>query len=97
MIRVESEPFYVGEYRHRIDGKNRVTIPSKWRFLGDEADIYVGWGHPRGVYSSLSTKEDRGISGKDKGDRGKRSARAADTPTAIRESPSVLGAIAREG
>jgi len=48
MVGVETEPFYVGEYRHRLDAKNRVTIPSKWRFLGDEADIYVGWGHPGG-------------------------------------------------
>ena len=57
MIRVESEPFYVGEYRHRIDGKNRVTIPSKWRFLGDEADIYVGWGHPEGYIAVYPPKK----------------------------------------
>ena len=44
----ETEPFYVGEFRHNLDGKNRVTIPAKWRFRGDDADIYVGWAHPEG-------------------------------------------------
>ncbi len=26
-----SQPFYAGEFRHAIDDKNRITIPSRWR------------------------------------------------------------------
>jgi MraZ protein len=25
------QPFYAGEFRHTIDEKNRITIPSRWR------------------------------------------------------------------
>src|SRR5206468_12690262 len=27
----KSERFYAGEFRHFIDDKNRITIPSRWR------------------------------------------------------------------
>lgn len=27
----KAERFYAGEFRHSIDGKNRITIPSRWR------------------------------------------------------------------
>src|SRR5438477_11498441 len=27
----EPERFYAGEFRHAIDEKNRITIPSRWR------------------------------------------------------------------
>src|SRR5260221_11379448 len=27
----EPERFYAGEFRHSIDEKNRITIPSRWR------------------------------------------------------------------
>lgn len=26
-----AQPFYAGEFRHSIDEKNRITIPSRWR------------------------------------------------------------------
>lgn len=26
-----TQPFYAGEFRHSIDEKNRITIPSRWR------------------------------------------------------------------
>lgn len=32
---------FVGEYRHNLDGKNRLTVPSKWRFEGDQADVFL--------------------------------------------------------
>lgn len=32
---------FVGEYRHSLDGKNRLTVPSKWRFEGDQDDVFV--------------------------------------------------------
>lgn len=34
--------FFVGEFRHQMDSKGRLTIPSKWRFRGDEADVFLG-------------------------------------------------------
>jgi MraZ protein len=30
--------FYVGTFRPRLDDKNRLTIPAKWRFPGDEGE-----------------------------------------------------------
>jgi MraZ protein len=33
------ERFYAGEFRHSLDGKNRVTIPSRWR--RDEAEEFI--------------------------------------------------------
>ena len=33
------ERFYAGEFRHSIDEKNRITIPSRWR--SDEAEEFI--------------------------------------------------------
>jgi transcriptional regulator MraZ len=33
------ERFYAGEFRHSIDEKNRVTIPSRWR--RDQAEEFI--------------------------------------------------------
>jgi MraZ protein len=30
--------FYVGTFRHSLDAKNRLTIPAKWRFAGDDVE-----------------------------------------------------------
>jgi MraZ protein len=32
----KSEPIFSGAFRHALDGKKRVTIPSRWRGGGDE-------------------------------------------------------------
>lgn len=34
-----AQTFYAGEFRHSIDEKNRITIPSRWR--GDGAEEFV--------------------------------------------------------
>jgi len=40
---------YVGTFRHTLDGKNRLTIPAKWRFAGDEGDTsYLALPNPNG-------------------------------------------------
>ena len=44
----DHDVFYVGEYLRTIDDKYRVTVPKKWRFQGDEADIYIAWARPEG-------------------------------------------------
>ena len=33
-------PMFMGEFCHAIDGKNRITIPSAWRFV-DEAELFL--------------------------------------------------------
>src|SRR5712692_9034122 len=33
------ERFYAGEFRHSLDEKNRVTIPSRWR--RDQAEEFI--------------------------------------------------------
>jgi MraZ protein len=43
-----NQALYVGEFRHNLDAKGRLTIPSKWRFQGDEMDVYLGLPNPSG-------------------------------------------------
>ena len=33
-------PAFTGVFRHRIEGKNRITIPAAWRF-GEEIDLFM--------------------------------------------------------
>ena len=33
-------PLFTGEYRHAIDGKSRLTVPSNWRFE-EEAEFFL--------------------------------------------------------
>ncbi len=42
---------YVGEFRHNIDVKGRLTIPARWRFPGDEAEVYLALPNPAGFIS----------------------------------------------
>jgi MraZ protein len=34
-----TQSFYAGEFRHAIDDKNRITVPSRWR--RDEAEEFI--------------------------------------------------------
>jgi MraZ protein len=36
-----SQPLYAGQFRHSIDEKNRITIPSRWRRRGTEELIVL--------------------------------------------------------
>lgn len=36
-----ARPIYVGKHQRNLDSKNRLTIPSKWRFEGDTTDGYL--------------------------------------------------------
>jgi MraZ protein len=36
-----SQTFYAGEFRHQLDEKHRVTIPSRWRRKGDSDDLLL--------------------------------------------------------
>lgn len=42
---------YVGEFKHNLDGKKRLTVPSKWRIPGDEGDYYLALPNPEGFVS----------------------------------------------
>ena len=51
------EPFYVGEFRHNLDAKNRLSIPAKWRFEGDEKVDFMIFPHPNGHLMVLPPAE----------------------------------------
>lgn len=36
----QSQTFYAGEFRHSVDDKNRITIPSRWR-RGESEDFII--------------------------------------------------------
>lgn len=36
-----AKPLYTGSYRHTLDDKNRLTIPSAWRSLHSEGDTFL--------------------------------------------------------
>lgn len=55
----DNQAFYAGVFRHNLDAKGRLTIPSKWRFSGDEADIYLGLPNPAGFISVYPPKRIR--------------------------------------
>ncbi len=48
---------FVGSIRHLLDAKNRLTIPARWRFEGDEGEVYLAVKHPRGYIAVLPPKE----------------------------------------
>ena len=52
-----SEIIYVGEFRRNLDGKNRVTVPAKWRFQGDESEVYIALPCPDGSVLVRPPKE----------------------------------------
>lgn len=37
----QSQRFFAGEFRHTLDEKNRITIPSRWRGEGSEEFIIL--------------------------------------------------------
>lgn len=52
-----AKPIYVGSFRHNLDAKNRLTIPARWRFAGDERDVYLALPHPDGYVMVLPPAE----------------------------------------
>lgn len=47
---------FVGEFSHQMDAKNRLCIPSKWRFTGDDADVYLALPNPIGCITIYPPK-----------------------------------------
>ena len=49
--------FYTGLFRHTLDDKNRLTIPSAWRYAHEEADTFLATPHPDGYIAVLPPRE----------------------------------------
>ena len=52
-----SRPRYTGHFRHSLDDKNRLTIPSGWRVAHSEEDEFVALPHPDGYIAVLPPSE----------------------------------------
>ncbi len=52
-----SKPRYTGQFRHSLDEKNRLTIPSGWRVAHTEEDEFVALPHPDGYIVVLPPPE----------------------------------------
>jgi MraZ protein len=54
----DSQPqkFFAGEFRHSIDEKNRITIPSWWR--GDKAEEFIILPEPQGQFLLIMSPEE---------------------------------------
>ncbi len=49
--------FYTGLFRHNLDDKSRLTIPSAWRYAHEEADSFLATPHPDGYIAVLPPTE----------------------------------------
>jgi MraZ protein len=53
---VVGKSVFVGEFLHQLDAKNRLCIPSKWRFSGDQEDVYLALPNPLGCITIYPPK-----------------------------------------
>ncbi|MDE3084379.1 MAG: mraZ [Verrucomicrobiota bacterium] len=51
------KPFYTGLFRHTLDEKSRLTIPSAWRYAHGETDTFLATPHPDGYIAVLPPVE----------------------------------------
>jgi len=49
--------YYTGLFRHTLDEKGRVTIPSPWRAAHSEGDVFLATPHPDGYIAVLPPAE----------------------------------------
>lgn len=49
--------FYTGLFRHNLDDKSRLTIPSAWRYAHEESDTFLATPHPDGYIAVLPPAE----------------------------------------
>ena len=52
-----TRPRYTGHFRHSLDDKNRLTIPSGWRVAHTAEDEFVALPHPDGYIAVLPPPE----------------------------------------
>ena len=48
---------YTGHFRHALDDKNRITIPSAWRSAHGKEDVFLATPHPDGFIAVLPPTE----------------------------------------
>jgi MraZ protein len=48
---------YTGLFRHNLDDKGRLTIPSAWRDAHSEGDVFLATPHPEGYIAILPPTE----------------------------------------
>ncbi len=44
---------FIGTFSRNLDEKGRLTVPAKWRFRGDEAEVYLAVPNPAGFITVL--------------------------------------------
>ena len=49
--------FYTGLFRHSLDEKGRLTVPSAWRNAHEETDTFLAVPHPEGYVAVLPPPE----------------------------------------
>ena len=49
--------FYTGLFRHNLDDKGRLTIPSAWRYAHEETEAFLATPHPDGYIAVLPPAE----------------------------------------
>jgi MraZ protein len=54
---VGTNAFYTGLFRHTLDDKGRLTIPSAWRGAHAESDAFLATPHPDGYVAVLPPAE----------------------------------------
>ncbi len=57
LMALPGKPFYTGLFRHTLDDKNRLTIPSAWRAAHVEGDSFLATPHPDGYIAVLPPAE----------------------------------------
>ena len=51
------KPVYTGLFRHTLDDKGRLTIPSEWRYAHAPEDTFLATPHPDGYVAVLPPSE----------------------------------------
>lgn len=52
-----AKAFFTGLFRHTLDDKGRVTIPSAWRAPHGDDDVFLATPHPEGYVAVLPPAE----------------------------------------
>ena len=73
-----SKAFFTGLFRHTLDDKARVTIPSAWRAAHLDGDVFLATPHPDGYVAVLPPAEVEKTPRQDRPAGAERLARAKD-------------------
>jgi DNA-binding transcriptional regulator/RsmH inhibitor MraZ len=84
-----TEPFYAGTFCHRLDEKNRVTIPAKWRLMGTKMTHISPGPIPKAILSSIRPKKSAPIARKNQPNPRIQSGRTNHFTPTLRSRPSA--------